>query len=194
MIQNLSKREKILLFAAALLVIFYLAFQFAILPLFNRYMDDLDERNNLSIERMMVEHSISRKAEIRQSHTTAQEQFDRIKQEYPLLIPNEEIDPVLTNLCLSNDLIPSTLRFIGSVGIPEAKGTAGGEHDYLLTLVNVSMNVTGSYRSLLGLLEDVDSMQYIRITSLSYAAVRQAGAAEDSRIAITFELTYVNPQ
>ena len=202
MIQNLSKREKILLFVVAMILILYLAIQFAIVPLYNRYFDDIDERNDLRYESSIVEMEIANISTIRQSHVSAQEQLLRIKQEYPLLIPNEEIDPILTNLCLSNGLIPSTLLFTGSFGAPviEEEEPAPNreekkeEPEYLLTIVTVSMNVTGSYRSLLGLLAEVDSLQYIRITNLSYAVPRQTGAPDDSRISITFELTYVNPQ
>jgi len=185
--QGLSKREKILLLSVGLVALVYLAIQFAILPLITRYTDDLRERDSLVIEERMVRNDINNINNIRATNADAIEQFELIKKEYPLLVPNEEIDPVLTNLSITNGLRPSRLQFTGSESAPQ------GAQEPLFTIVTVSMNVTGSYRSLLSLLDEVDKMQYIRITNLGYATNRQSDAPDDSSITLTFELTYVNP-
>jgi len=43
------------------------------------------------------------------------------------------------------------------------------------------------------LLEKVDTMQYIRITNLGYAINRQEESIYEASIALTFELTFINP-
>ena len=48
---GLTKREKILLFSVGLIVIIYLAVQFAIIPLSARYNEAISERGRLSDEK-----------------------------------------------------------------------------------------------------------------------------------------------
>jgi len=189
--QGLSKREKILLFFAGLLIFIYVAVQFAIYPLITAYTEGVRERTALSAEKRMVEADIANISFIRNANNEANENFDRIKHDYPLLIPNEEIDPLLTNLCLDNNLRPSSLRFVGTAGVPQSENGDTGEPTF--TLVSVSMNVTGSFNSILRLLEKVDSIRYIRITTLSYSANRLTDTPDAGSITLSFELTYVNP-
>jgi len=188
--KGLSKREKMLLFAVGLLVIIYLAIQFAIIPLADRYTTGVEERSSLTTERWFVDADISNLPSIRESNATASEQFEQIKLEYPLLIPNEEIDPILTNLCINNGLKPTSLNFTGSTLAPESENA---EQAALFTIVSVTMTVTGNYNSILRLLDDVDSKQYMRITNLGYASNRQTETPDDSTITLAFELTFINP-
>jgi len=196
--QSLSKREKILIFSAALLVFLYLIMQFIIYPLFERYFEYRLERDRLLSQKATLETDIANISSIQESNRAAIDRFELIKKEYPLLIPNEEIDPILTTLCVTNGLKPTTLRFTDSAGAPlidkNDKQSTDGEKDnatYLLTIITVSMNMTGSYNSLMCLLEEVDTMQYIRITNLGYAINRQEESIDEANIALTFELTFI---
>jgi len=189
--QGLSKREKILLFSAGMLILIYVAVQFAIYPLIIRYTDNVSERDSLRLEKRLTESDIANKAAVQYANTEANAGFTQIKDNYPLLVPNEEIDPILTNLCLKNNLRPASLRFTGSVRAPQSDDT---DREPTFTIITVSMTVSGNFSSILQLLDDVDSMQYIRITNLSYSANRQSNASEnDSMISLIFELTFVNP-
>jgi len=190
--QGLSKREKILLFSAGIVVLLYLAIQFAILPLMARHSEAIQERDRLAAERRIVEADIANKQAIRNANTAAGDRYLVLKDEYPLLIPNEEIATVLTNLCLTNGLRPSMLNII-----PPATPVPGQlEQDApppIFTIVTATMNVTGGYPSLLSLLDDIDALQYIRLINLGYSLSRQPESSEDGDISLTFELTFINP-
>ena len=189
--QGLSKREKILLFSAGLLVLFYLSVQFAIIPLANRYRDGVQDRNTLSIEERHVRTEIANKQSTEQANIEAKTKFEAIKQEYPLLVPNEEVVTILTNLCLKNALSPSRLSIITPTA-PSRSGNGPETPGSLFTIITASTNLTGTYSSLTRLLDEVDTMQYIRITNLGYSASRQADD-DISSITLSFELTFINP-
>ena len=204
MVQGLSKREKVLLFAAGLLVVLYLSIQFAILPLMTRHMNAVQERNNLRTEQARVDDDIRNSAAIESAHSDAVKKFDDIKKEYPLLVPNEEVVTILTNLCITNGLSPTRLN-ITSPPYPTAPAAGSGSGDdatpeSLFTIITATVNATGAYTSMTSLLDEVDSKQFIRITNLSYSVQRQQTTdptqptpTNQDTIALNFELTFVNP-
>ena len=192
--QGLSKREKMLLFSAGILVIVYLAIQFAIIPLSTRYLEGIQERSRVHSERSRVDADISNKASIQREHDDASDRYETIKQQYPLLVPNEEVDTILTNLCIMNGLSPSSLS-ISRQTEPTRTSSEEGEHETpetLFTMVNAKMNVSGNNDSVMRLIDAVDDIQYIRITNLSYTASRQDDSDIGS-VSVEFELTFVNP-
>jgi len=192
--QELTKREKILIFSAALLVLFYLSFQFGFLPLYDRYTEGQAERDRYLEDKAAVEANIANRGSITDSNGGAHQQLDTIRQDFPLLVPNEEISTVLTNLCLTNSLSPSALN----ITRPSDPAPSPQDDDQeaaipLFTVVTVTMNVTGSYSSILGLIDDVDKLPYILITKMNYTESRGAEPSDTGSIAFTFELTYINP-
>jgi len=191
--QELSKREKILIFCAAVLALFYLAFQFGFLPMYTRYTEALAERERLAEEKAIIEENIANKPSIVDDNNNAREQFDFIKQDYPLLAADEEIDVVLTDLCVSNGLIPTMLRIDRPPDpVQGAKKDEQDTEQQLFTVITVVMNVTGNIPSLLGLLDDIDGLPYIRISKMNYSENRR----DDTNLGgfqLTFELTYINP-
>ena len=108
--QGVSKREKILLFSMGLLLILYLCIQFVILPLANRYFEGRQQRDNLISEKHRVEADINNRPAIESENREAGQRFEAIKSEYPLLVPNEEVDTILTNLCILNGFRVSGFR------------------------------------------------------------------------------------
>jgi len=198
MIQGLSKREKILLFAAGLVVVFYLSIQFVILPLATRYVTSLDERNHLREEQARVDADIAQKPAIESENAEANRRFTELKQEYPLLVPNEEVVTTLTNLCILNGLSPSMLN-ITSKPPAASTGEDGSESEETdvsqFTIIEATVNVSGSYESLTKLLDEVDTKQYIRIATMSYTVNSQISEIEqpESSVILNFVLTYTNP-
>ena len=188
--QGLSSREKVLLFSAGLVVILYLSIQFFILPLATRYIGGIEQRNHLAAEKTRVDRDIADRATIENTNREAGERFEAIKQEYPLLVPNEEVDTILTNLCLLNGLRPTSL----DMSLPaSSRSGSNSDTEALFTIVTAKMNMTGPYSSVARLLDAVNDLQYIRITNLGYVLNRQAQQDNMARINIDFELTFVNP-
>jgi len=189
---GLNKREKTLIFIALLLLLIYLVIQFAIYPLFNRYVDSVQERIYLTTEKAQVEADIANLASIEEANTVANEKFERIVQEYPLLIPNEEIDRILTDMCISNGLKPTALRFTDSFGVPNSSDQK--DDQYLFTVVVASMSMTGRYDSMVKLIDDVADSQFINISNLGYTVNNStSGDEETANITMAFELTFINP-
>jgi len=204
-IQSLSKREKILLYSAGIVVIIYLSIQFIILPLASRYATDLQERSRLNIERTRVEADLANRSNIENAHSNAERQFEDIKSEYPLLVPNEEVDTILTNLCIMNGLSVSGFNITSSPTMRQSStsstGDASGDSvDSIFSVVKATMNVRGVTTNVYRLLDAVDGVQYIRIVNLRYSASSGRGQAEEEigalrriDVVIDFELTFVNP-
>ena len=199
MIQGLSKREKILLFAAGLVVILYLSVQFVILPLATRYVSSLSERDHLRTEQAKIDADINNKAAIENENREANQRFEAIKKEYPLLVPNEEVATILTNLCITNGLSPSMLS-ISPPPTATTQTTQEGEEqsESLFTIITATINVSGTYNSLTRLLDEVDEKQFIRITNMTYREQRQQNddainVLPETDVTLNFELTFVNP-
>jgi len=191
---GLTKREKILIFSAGLVALFYLVFQFGFLPMYSRYAEAQAERERLAEEKAKVEANIIHEPSFVDANRDARDRYDQIKQDFPLLAADEEIDAVLTNLCVSNNLIPTSLAINRPDAVTPQK-TQNEEEDAgqpLFTVITVSMNVTGSIPSLIGLLDDLEELPYIRLANVSYSEGRGDDINKGS-IKLTFELTYINP-
>jgi len=190
--QGLSKREKILLFSAGLLLIFYVSIQFVILPLMARYNDALSEKDIKLSHKASVDLDIASKLIIVEQNNEAGKRYIELKNEYPVLVPDEEIDTILTNLCRTNGLIPTSLRMTRP---DTSKNTAGanGAEPNLFTIVTASMEMNGTNRALLDLIDEVDSIQYIRIVNMTYSANRSAENNNNDSVKLDFELTFITP-
>ncbi|MCL2424792.1 MAG: hypothetical protein FWD05_00475 [Oscillospiraceae bacterium] len=194
--RGLSKRERILFFIALLLLLTYLTVQFAIYPLFSKYIDGTQERNQLITERAQVEADLLNAAEIEERNMAAIVKYEQILQGYPAFIPNEEIDRILTDLCITNGLKPTALRFTNSFGAPQPGDDSDDqlEDSYLFTVVVATMNMTGNYSSLVELVDDITEMQFIHITNLGYSVNNNSiSEDENANITMAFELTFTNP-
>jgi len=183
MIKKMSKREKILLFSAALLVFIYLVVQFALFPLFSALTDAETTLEYLTAERARFEQDLASLPLMRDGNRHAQERLDSIRAAYPELVPNEDIDVLMTSLVTRHNLSPTLLR-IARPGVAEAYGPE------LFRTVIVTMNLIGRFDSLQMLVDEVDGINFMRITDLSHS---EANNPELSTQSITFELMYVLP-
>lgn len=190
--KGLKKREKVLIFALAMVVLVYVAAHFVIFPLFTQLSNVVYERERLTGEVSALAADIANIPVLHLENQQARERHLQATQLFPLLIPNEEIDPILTNLVLQNGLKPTALRFTDAVGAAQAVGGVQKSSPYVFTVVSVSMNLSGSYSSLVRLLDDVDTREYIRITNLSFTSGRDESLPESSRVTLAFELTFLN--
>jgi len=185
--QGLSKREKILLFSLGTIVVFYIVTQFTLLPLISDVLDGRREIDFLRNEKATVEANLANISIVRSENDNAIEQFNEIKQDFPLLVPNEEIHTILTNLCRINNLSPDGLKIA-----PPTYSDSDGDAKPVFVYINATMNLSGSFSNLLRLINEVDGIQYIHISSLNYTTI-QAGDPSYINIIITFELTFINP-
>ncbi|MCL2249381.1 MAG: hypothetical protein FWC13_08925 [Oscillospiraceae bacterium] len=185
MIKKLSKREKILLFSAILLLVSYVTIQFVIFPMFERYTQAQVTLQLLSDERAIAEAEITNLPIYRSENAFALERLDEITSAFPVLVPNEDIDMLMTSLVLRHNHSPTLLNITRQ---QPPQGAEEGE-PHLFTFVTVNMNLIGSLDSLYSLVHEVEGLNFMRITNLSHSAM--AGAPQYSTNSITFELKYI---
>jgi len=188
MIKKMSKRERILLFSAAVLIVVYLVVQFALLPLFSRLTDAETTLEALNSQRFSFEMDLANLPLMRDGHRHAQERLDSIRATYPELVPNEDIDVLMTSLVTRHNLSPTLL----SITRPGTVAVVGAEEQgpEFFRLIRVTMNLIGSLDSLQRLVDEVDGINFMRITDLSHSEASDPNLSTQS---VTFELMYVLP-
>jgi Tfp pilus assembly protein PilO len=186
--QGITKREKMLIFILSLVAFVYLAFQFGFMPLHNRYIVADGERTALIAQKQEIDRNIANKASIVEDNRIANARFDEIKQDYPLLVPTEVVDSVLTNLCLTNSLFPSSLR----MSKPENSPAGEDERLQIFQIINAAMGVSGAYSSLLNLLDDVGEVPNMRVTNMSYSSGRTEETIGYGTMTLNFELVFID--
>jgi len=194
---GLSNREKILLLGLAVVVIVYLTVQFAIVPLYDSHEESREELYRLSAERDTYERNISNETLILDGNKDAREKYTEVKKRFPPLMPNEEIDYILTGLCIENGLRPIMLRISDPIPLSEtaqhAEGTDEANAVPVFMKVTATMNVNGSFIALEDLVAAVGPIEYMRVTVINYATRVETGASRDlANISVGFELTLIN--
>jgi len=187
--QGLSKREKIMLLVLGLLALLYVAWQFAFVPLYDNYTEAKMERDRLRLEREILELKILRLTSIEEANKLANDEYADITKDYPLLISNDEIDTLLTNLVLGVGMDIRSIRIFPAPSDADS---------VLFTIMGVTMSLEGSYTMLLHLLDEVEVIPNISITTMSFSENRNTAADDAARgtgtISIGFELMYITPQ
>jgi hypothetical protein len=184
-----------------LVLILYLSIQFAILPLSSAYNTGLEDRDHLRSEQEAHDLEAAQLPNLRIRNTEARERFYALTNEYTTIVPNEHTDQRLTALCRDNNLRVISLRFAPRPTAPpppppeyDADGNiieVEVEHKYPVFVTTTAfMSLTGSYSSLMNLLDEVVGIKYIRISSVSFTRSIQDNV-DNSTISLTFEVTYL---
>lgn len=210
--QKLTKREKILLFSLGVVAVVFLAVQFIIMPLANRYNTGIEEREHLRSEKALHEIEVASLPSLRQQNIDSRERFEKLTSGYPENVPNEIIDNRwLTPLCNFNQLSIISLRFAQRDELPPPPPPtqpdrvsyqdpdAPEEEVYVpeprpvFIKVTAFMNATGTYQNLLHLIDDVSNTEYLRLTNVGFTDDLQGNLSElGSTISLTFEVTMLN--
>ena len=195
--QGLSKREKILILVAVVVVLIYGAFQFGITPVYNKYSEKQLKYEDLSYEKKLLDEKLKNRYDIRENYTNSEENFIEIKEQYPNIMSNEEIDRVLTGICLQNKLNPTLLGISDGTASGKTLGQQASKKEEtqktsFFTVVTATMNLRGDYASLKGLINTVNEIAYIRISRVSFSFDREGTGASASNISVFFEVTMLN--
>jgi len=194
---GLSKRERILIIGLAVVLVAYLAVQFGVRPLLDRYDIVQKEFFRLSDERDAYERNIASETLILDGNKKAREDYEELKKKFPALMPNEEIDHILTGLCIKYGLRPIMLYISDPAPLQTEKGeSSDGADDGSLAVfmkVTATMNVNSSFSALEDLVTAVEKIEYIRIIFENYSAKAASGGNRDvPNISVKFELTLLN--
>jgi len=184
---GLTKRERILLFAAAVIVLTFLSISFVIMPMYENYTELSEKYDILVMEKMQTEVKIMNAPAIATNYSRAEERFNEINSDYPVDIPNEEIASILTAICQA-----SGFNSILSLAVSSQR-TYPDENIDAFYIVRVSMSLSGQYDSLKNLIDILEEKDNIRISQLSFSVQQlTTGSAASPNISVTFEMTILN--
>ena len=188
---EMTKREKILIFTALVILIGFVSIRFVIMPLRDAYDARLEEYENLSLEREMLEIKFINEDITRLGFENAQASFDDLRGRYPEFMSNPEIDRVLTGICVRNGLTPVSLSIRDPVGF----GAAGGDDEdggHGVRIIVASMTLNGGYDSLQNLIAAVERTEHVRIVRLSFSFGADTGDAGRPNTSVVFEVTMID--
>ncbi|MCL2079531.1 MAG: hypothetical protein FWH17_06765 [Oscillospiraceae bacterium] len=185
-----TKREKTLLFGLMCIGILTIMLQFVLVPLYNWMSDSTEEYNALAVEKSQMELALATETDIRARHAEAVSYYDDIHIIYSSESLSSDIGLMLTKLVESHDLLPisQTIQNPVNLTVPDADGEES-TGDPIFNTVSVTMVVLGDYDAHKSLLDEVEDIEYIRISSVGFSfAEDDSGRHVSGRTTIRFEV------
>lgn len=200
---GLTKREKVLLFIAAVLFIGILGFKFLLTPAYVAYDNAKTKHDNLANTKQIVEQKIENESNTRQSYTDALTNFEDVETLYPPIMTNEELDILITSMCLEHKLKPTMLGMSvreqetpDTKPVPEDSGDDAPQDASLFAVTTATINATGSFSDLQNLIKTVEKISYIKISAMSYSEPKSQAIAntqkKPSSVTLTFDVTMLD--
>jgi len=199
MMTTLSNREKKLLFVATIFIILFVAVQVFILPMSQRYQEKRAEYDQLAAQKASIEMKLATEPSIRQGYATAQKNYEALQARYPVQMPNEGIDKVLTGLCVANGLQPLILSIEDpeepvAAADPATTNTAEAGTDKVPPTVfrtaRATMNISGDYASIKRLTKFINDTDYLRLKKVSLRPIAELAVLTSGpqNVALLFEI------
>lgn len=188
---GISRKEKRLLTAAAVLGFFYLAFQFGFLPLYNDFNEKAERRDELSEQKQEVEMRLGSEAAVLAEHENAREAYLKIEETFLQAGITTDLSRMLTDLCRRNgfDVFSQNLGDPADFRIPGEDVPEGAS---AFATVTASMSVSGNYAAIKNLLDEVEREPYINIGNISFSPDHGESGGEYDRVSVTFVVTLLN--
>lgn len=199
----LSKRERILLLAMAAVVIIYVGLQFFIIPYYNDYTDKQEQYEQLLFDKGAMEAKLGNDAAIRLNNKETENEINELKSVYPTSLTSSEADQIISGLCRKSGLSPVSLGMSDAKNYEAASGkeqNSNGDGEQgaksarspAFSVITANMTMSGSYDSLMNLLDMAEELEYIRISKVAYTESRDSGKTGASNISVTFEISMLN--
>ncbi|MCL2095734.1 MAG: hypothetical protein FWH10_02385 [Oscillospiraceae bacterium] len=187
---RLSKRERVLIFTAAVTVTAYITMQFIIFPMYNLTGVLSEEYDALAMEMRRTEIKLDNEPGIILSRMKAEEKFNIINISYPVNISNEKISGILTELCRE-----SGFNSILSLSVSPQKRPAD-EDTGAFYEVEVTASLNGDYNSVRNLISVLGQTDNIKISRLSLSVRPESDyefySSNISNITVSFEFTVMD--
>jgi hypothetical protein len=174
--KGFTKREKVLLILMAVIGFTALMVVYVILPFNNRLMDETERFHTLDMEKMQLQYLLSAEPGIRESHSVNIRNFDEARARFLNESHISEIGRMLTLLCAEHNLSYLDQRL--------SPPTIPTEWDAFMVM-SVTMTLSGTYSDLMRLLDTIETIEYLRVTRLSF---NMDDEGELNRISIGFEV------
>ncbi|MCL2002831.1 MAG: hypothetical protein FWG72_02365 [Oscillospiraceae bacterium] len=185
---NLTPKEKRLLATAAVLGLFYLAFQFGFLPLYNEFKEKTERLEELNGEWAVIGARLNEEERVRGEHLRAKTAYGDIENRFVRTDTTTDLSNMLIMLCRNNNLdIVSQ-----GLGAPAAFSVPGGAAHSVsaFSTVTTTMSVSGGYDSVKRLLDTVDASNAVHVSRLSFSPAFDAETPD--RVSVTFVVTLLN--
>jgi len=191
--KGLAKREKVMLFIMVVVGLFALMVMYVIIPLYNQLGDLQTEYSTLQAEKTRIDTMIAAENGIRDGRNQAVERHKTESIKYPDESHASEIGRMLTVLCETHGLIPvsQTLSDPKDFNVDGNAKPAAGDPEPVFVVMSAAMVLNGSYQNLMRLMDTVEEMDHIRISSFAYTWNVTATALNSDRIRIGFEVTMI---
>ncbi|MCL2663355.1 MAG: type II secretion system protein M [Oscillospiraceae bacterium] len=191
--KGFSKREKIMLFVLIVVAILTVLIMYVIIPMFNHLQDRQERHGLLQTDKAWVDSILATAGNIRDGRNDAVARHELESARFLDEAHSSEVGRMLTQLCQRYGLLPVNLVMTDPLDffVPQEDGATVDEDFKTVFLVSsATMTVGGTYGDLKNLLDAVDEIDYIRITSLAYIWEANTGdAAHPDRITIGFDVT-----
>lgn len=164
---KLSKREKVLLFFLACVIIIAGSLKFLIIPSIeemNEIQTQIDEAKNIEIS---MKSKIANQELVQSNISKTIEEINSLSEGFYPVLENNEIDSIITELLVANNLVPKSL-FISTAAdtIPSASDESSSA-DSSIKRCFVSVNVSGAFSDLSDLIAEVNKLEALRISSFN---------------------------
>lgn len=219
---GLTKREKVLIIIAVSIVVIFVAFKFVFLPVYDKYYETTEKNAQLDTDKQLMELKLLNEKLIKESFKKAQAKHDDSKKHFPEIMTNEELDRLITGLCLENNVIPTLLGMsvikkeepvssepVSSEAALDEKtlsdrttsskssseeSSSEPELISVFAIATATINASGTYEDLQKIITQVNETTHIRINSLKYVYTKAAADSgiKPPEITIVFEVTMVD--
>ena len=164
---TLSKREKRLIFIAAIFAILAVMVMLVILPLFNLYSDTTMEYNDLATRRAQMEVALMTEESIRAGYENELALFNHLRTIYSGDSFSSDIGRMLTQMVMRYDLAPISQNISPPTDFIPPSEDNGAEEYVVFSTMSVSMVVAGEYVNVKRLLDTIEDNQYIRVSEVT---------------------------
>lgn len=159
---SLTKREKLLLTVGLSMAIVYLAFTYLIKPAFDTYTEKTDFYTQLQFDRELTLSKVASEPSVVTIYNNTFEKYTELAKMYPDEMSNQDLDKLITGICLQHNLRPTSL------GISAKK--SDDEQTSALTNVTLKVSVNTGYSDLQRFINTINDTVYIQISNFSYSA------------------------
>lgn len=172
---GLTKRERFLIVFGLSIVILFLAYTYLISPAVDNYNAKTELYAQLQFDRDMAVTKIASEPSVMAIYDKTLESYNELTKLYPDEMSNQDLDNLITGLCLKHNLRPTSL------------GISGNRDDTESGIINatIKVSVNSDYYDLQRFVSMINNTTYIQISMFNYSV---NGATIDADMDINVQM------
>lgn len=195
---TLTKREKLLLYILLCIVIVVGGFYFLVSPALNRQLEAREALNLKQTEQLQAEQAIATIVRSKEALDKVQNEIKVLEGKYLSEADNEQIDTLITNLCIAHGLTPTQLSMTDrqALALPKygesaeetaaAQGTEGSTQQSPVQVMSITIATKGNLSALTSLADAIKDIPYLQINAAS-ASEPSGSTYKDGALDITVD-------